>query len=340
MQTKRKIVLLLTSIMLLSVPVVGMAQGSGGHKPKPKPKSAKQVNANTRMKIKSKTKPKPESDKQRMITTGMEGGHKWVDLGLSVCWADCNLGAINPSESGKLFNWGIDISSKETVQNGIKNICGTRFDIASQLLGNSWRLPTKNELEELVDNCISYEDMENGIKGLCFTGVTGNSIFVPYTDGEKEKNYTTIWSGEQTLFLHGIGWKPLYKDLSQLGDETLTSVMQISRYVRGVVNNNNRRGDMLYWGIPKNGEYLIKGQVVSGDRIPLRSVIKIYDNRTNDLLCILDEKNKNKIFEMWVHKDQELRFEDADDAKHKPVVMKAKPLMIVEMWKLPTFGLG
>ena len=42
----------------------------------------------------------------------MENGHEWVDLGLSVKWATCNVGAIQPEEFGDYFAWG-EVETKE-----------------------------------------------------------------------------------------------------------------------------------------------------------------------------------------------------------------------------------
>lgn len=47
------------------------------------------------------------------MTNGSENGHEWVDLGLSVKWAACNVGANSPEDLGSRFAWG-EISSKES----------------------------------------------------------------------------------------------------------------------------------------------------------------------------------------------------------------------------------
>ena len=38
-----------------------------------------------------------------MTITGVENGHEYVDLGLSVSWATCNIGAKNPYENGSYY---------------------------------------------------------------------------------------------------------------------------------------------------------------------------------------------------------------------------------------------
>ena len=39
-------------------------------------------------------------------TVGNENGYEYVDLGLSVKWATCNLGATSPDKIGKFYAWG------------------------------------------------------------------------------------------------------------------------------------------------------------------------------------------------------------------------------------------
>jgi hypothetical protein len=39
-------------------------------------------------------------------TIGRENGHEWVDLGLSVKWATCNVGAVSPASYGNYYAWG------------------------------------------------------------------------------------------------------------------------------------------------------------------------------------------------------------------------------------------
>ena len=66
-------------------------------------------------------------------------GHEWVNLGLpsGVKWATMNIGSTSPEDYGQLYGY-----SRENV-----------YDLATQNWGGAWRLPTKTELEELVNNC-------------------------------------------------------------------------------------------------------------------------------------------------------------------------------------------
>lgn len=130
-------------------------------------------------------------------------GHEYVDLGLSVKWATCNVGANSPEESGNYFAWGETESKAEyTLKNykwyseeekcftkyytlseesptGYKTTLELSDDAAHVNWGGSWRMPKSNELQELLDKCTWKWDMQNGVKGFVVTGPNGNSIFFP-----------------------------------------------------------------------------------------------------------------------------------------------------------------
>lgn len=85
-----------------------------------------------------------------------------VDLGLSVNWATKNLGAATSEDAGNYYAWG-EIEPKATytsenyIHNGANlgaNIGGTEYDAATKSLGEGWRMPTKEEVQELLDKCI------------------------------------------------------------------------------------------------------------------------------------------------------------------------------------------
>lgn len=149
--------------------------------------------------------------------TGTVQGHHYVDLGLSVKWATCNVGATEPSEYGGLYGWGDATGNKVSIDlddypsaNPPMDISGTQYDIAYKKWGNKWRMPTSDELRELVSECSWTEKTLNGVDGVECTGPNGNSIFFPYgghRDGSTVKNkgfYGDYWSSTR-----GEGsWKP------------------------------------------------------------------------------------------------------------------------------------
>jgi hypothetical protein len=129
--------------------------------------------------------------------------HEYVDLGLSVKWATCNVGATKPEEYGDYFAWGETTpkdaydwstykwcnggpstqtkyctnSSYGTVDN--KTTLDLSDDAACANWGGSWRMPTRAEQDELRNNCTWTWTTQNGVNGYKVTGTNGNSIFLP-----------------------------------------------------------------------------------------------------------------------------------------------------------------
>ena len=128
---------------------------------------------------------------------GSVSDSEYVDLGLSVKWATCNVGASKPEEYGDYFAWG-ETSTKETYD---RDNCPTyglgysslqsqgyidsegnltaQYDAARANWGGDWRMPTRAEQEELLNNCTWKWRKQNGVKGYKVTGPNGNSIFLP-----------------------------------------------------------------------------------------------------------------------------------------------------------------
>jgi hypothetical protein len=141
-------------------------------------------------------------------TTCTHEGHEWVDLGLSVKWATCNVGASTPGDYGNYYAWG----ETSTKSNYNYDNCAYRSkfwgdiggdssrDAATANWGGSWRMPTEAELLELRQNCTWTWTTQDGYKGYRVTGKNGQSIFLPaagyrlgdslYNDGE----YCGYWS--------------------------------------------------------------------------------------------------------------------------------------------------
>lgn len=140
-------------------------------------------------------------------TSGLENGYAWVDLGLSVKWATCNVGASKAEDYGSYFAWGETApkdsytwenykwaNGSETTMtkyctdsnygnNGFtdgKTTLEPEDDAATVNMGGNWRMPTLEEAKELVDNCTWKWTSRNGINGYEVKSKTnGNSIFLP-----------------------------------------------------------------------------------------------------------------------------------------------------------------
>ena len=114
-------------------------------------------------------------------------GYEYVDLGLSVKWATCNVGASSPEDLGNHFVWGEigasecgSYSKKHINDLELTDISGDKaHDAARASWGGSWRMPTYKELLELHEKCDWEWTVKNGRTGYKVTGPNGNSIFLP-----------------------------------------------------------------------------------------------------------------------------------------------------------------
>lgn len=120
-----------------------------------------------------------------------------VDLGLSVLWANVDIGAASSDNHGDFYRWGATkpfLGDNSNYYTGNKNITPlSGHDTATELWGASWRMPTVEEFRELVDNCTVVEETINGVKGRRYTSTkenyTNRSIFLP-TSGYFQYNST------------------------------------------------------------------------------------------------------------------------------------------------------
>lgn len=137
----------------------------------------------------------------------------YVDLGLSVKWGTCNVGADSSEEPGDYFAWGETETKDSYKHNDYKyydanvntyinigdNISGTSYDAASVNCGTEWRMPTLDEISELYDECFWQEAKYKGVAGYLVSSKTnGNCMFVPTvscTDTSSSKaRYSQFWS--------------------------------------------------------------------------------------------------------------------------------------------------
>lgn len=152
---------------------------------------------------------------------------EFVDLGLSVKWASCNLGATRPEEVGDYYAWG-EIETKsvfswETYKYSkgsgrlITKYCDLRGhgyngfadgldnlelddDVAHVKLNGNWRMPTLSEIKELLRLCTWKPITVKGVNGYRVSGIkegfTDHNIFLPatgYIDNDVVNN--PVWLG-------------------------------------------------------------------------------------------------------------------------------------------------
>ena len=149
-------------------------------------------------------------ERSKLYTLTFKAPHEYVGLGLSVKWATCNVGATSPTEYGGYYAWGeteekTDYSWStyfDTTDGGStftkyaldkKTVLDATDDVAHVKWGGNWRMPTEDEMEELIksDNCTwTWYDSGNSE----FNGVAG------YKVQSKITNYT-----DKYIFLPAAG---------------------------------------------------------------------------------------------------------------------------------------
>ena len=185
-------------------------------------------------------KPQPVQQQSASTTssgpaTGTSNGHEYVDLGLSVKWATCNVGASSPSAYGDYYAWG-ETSTKSSYtwvnyrfrtngdsyeivkfskynnqsdRGSVDNRTTLELsdDVARQKWGGSWRMPTITEFQELIDNCTWTWTTMNGVNGYKVTGkksgFTDRSIFLPaagYRYAEYRDGTNLSYAGERGYY--------------------------------------------------------------------------------------------------------------------------------------------
>lgn len=151
-----------------------------------------------------------------------ENGHTY-GLMYSLYWADRNIGANAPEGYGNYYSWGevetksrydwstykwggetsltkynYDSSFGSVDSKTLLDMGPEGDDVASRILGGSWRIPTTDECMELCTQCIWEWKSLNGVNGYRVTGPNGNSIFLP-ASGVK----ANIPNDDNTIFERG-----------------------------------------------------------------------------------------------------------------------------------------
>ncbi|MCR5130097.1 MAG: hypothetical protein K6C10_01375 [Prevotella sp.] len=146
--------------------------------------------------------------------------HYYVDLGLpsGTKWASCNIGASQPEYPGSYFAWGETTGDKKAYSwatykycegtnttltkycsdssyGTVDNLTGLEIsdDAAYVNWGNNWRIPSKDQWDELETECTWTAASKNGWGGFEVTGPNGNTIFLP--NGGEYAGSSTINKG-------------------------------------------------------------------------------------------------------------------------------------------------
>lgn len=199
----------------------------------------------------------------------VSGEHDYVDLGLSVNWATCNVGAFSPEEHGDHYAWG-EIETKDTYSratykycngsdtsltkycnnsyyghNGFvdnKNMLDMEDDVAHVKWGGNWYMPRQEHFNELLNNCTWTSIVQNGVN--CYkvtSNINGNYIILPTTNSKYDMYY--YWSSSigsypyYAKILHKNGGEFSILDAYRQGDAYCHSVRPVcpsEKYVTSI----------------------------------------------------------------------------------------------------------
>lgn len=184
-------------------------------------------------------------------TTEKVERYKAVDLGLSVKWAACNVGASRAEDYGDYFAWGEtepktfyswDTYLYGHFEGGVgvtkyysitipEEIVGTKYDVAHVKWGGKWRMPTVSEANELVTRCKKEWIVYNGVNGLKITGPNGKYIFLPAAGANRSGEW-----GDDDFNIDSQGCMGTYWISSHCGTDSIGRAREIdflySDYVR------------------------------------------------------------------------------------------------------------
>ena len=191
------------------------------------------------------------------LDPSVSGDHAYVDLGLpsGLLWATCNVGADFPEDYGDYFAWSEtqpkDIYNWSTYQycngsyNTLTKYCNNSSygyngftdnlttllpedDAATANWGSGWRMPTKEEFQELYNNTTVTWTTQNGVNGRLFTASNGNSLFLPAAG--YRRNSSLYYAGS-----HGNYWS------SSLDTDSPNYAWSFSFYSGGYYMGNGYR---------------------------------------------------------------------------------------------------
>lgn len=201
-------------------------------------------------------------------------GYEYVDLGLpsGTLWAKCNIGAEKESDYGLYFAWGETVGYKDASSGKIFNwsdykYCNgsnktltkyntnSSFGIVDNLttlklsddavyvnMGGSWRMPSYEEYNELINNTTNTQTTVNGVNGWLFTGNNGNTLFFP-ASGTCENGSVNVVSSYGNYWGSSLSSSnPVCAYSLYFGSDTCYTAGDIrsdGHTVRGVINLNN-----------------------------------------------------------------------------------------------------
>ena len=212
----------------------------------------------------------------QQFTTG-DVQFEYVDLGLSAQWATCNVGAEQPTDVGLLTGYGDPtglVTADDASYYATGNIYGGKFDIATRVLAG--RLPTLDEVKELINQCTYQWETVDGVEGARFTAPNGNSVFFPaagYWTGTGSSSSTAFaqayevnsqsanLTAEQVVSRLAV--RPVKRGSSALDAALINNTwyIDLDQYGTSCVFD----GPLYYYGTDDSWASVTDGDIVAGD---------------------------------------------------------------------------
>lgn len=243
-----------------------------------------------------------------------------VDLGLSVKWSRTNLGANEPEDYGDYFAWGETAPkadykwtnyafeqgtgrtgpfSKYVMDTDLgtvdhKTVLDPGDDAAHVILGGDWRMPTQEEVEELMTGCQWTWTTRNGISGYRVTsnksGYSGVSIFLPAngifgTSVSKAGTEGNYWSASLSADESNFAFSPYFSSSSSNGGNCYR-----------------------YFGL---GVRPVQGAVVPVASIEMSPTLELIAGRTSTLSATVSPSNATYKGLTWSSSDESIATVDA-----------------------------
>ena len=174
-----------------------------------------------------------------------------IDLGLpsGTKWNCCNIGASTPNSFGDYYAWGEvktwqpfsysyciypipgQFTGNEQYTDIGSDISGTIYDVVHAKMGDTWRIPTSNQIFELDRYCSWEWGLNNGVLGYFVKGPNGRQIFLPAT-GQQRDDGAIFFKGDT----FGSYWA------SNGGFKAVASALMFTKDDRFLTGNNKGMG--------------------------------------------------------------------------------------------------
>ncbi|MBP5387903.1 MAG: hypothetical protein J6Y97_11030 [Prevotella sp.] len=227
-----------------------------------------------------------------------------IDMGLAsgTLWACCNIDANSPEECGGYYAWGETEEKEEfTYENYIHSdgtwdtchnlgdsISGTDYDVARAKWGEVWRMPSPEQINELIEHTAYIWTIVNQTQGALFKGMNKNCIFLPAA-GRRDTSFSYrnveghYWSGTPSpygsFYAHHLGfgdsWVVCLENGGRKNGLPVRPVTDFASDIRQIPSAKTKHDESVYsiYGLKvgniseglqhlKPGLYIVKGKIV------------------------------------------------------------------------------